>query len=1241
MSNRKRSSKRKLRIPLKFGDPICELGKSRISKEGVEANNDNGDEIKDCADSNNDGKQTAEAGSSGSGSVEEFKEYEEEYPTLNETILQSGCVNKESGGKTVNSTECCSEFEELTKETNSNKKEDNINRTNDNQMKGIKKTFASVVMPDGNGFDNKLELIPTMSEDGRDVVFDEEMIMEESRKWKMTLCGHFIGFKMSYNELHYNIRKMWGKYGLIDTVAQNGLYYFKFNNEYGMNQVLESGPWMVSNRPLFVQKWDPSVNIDLSEPVKLPLWIKLHNVPIEAWTVKGISAIASSLGTPLIMDKTTTRMCHGVLVEWVFGHCDRNCKKQGNEGVNVEARKENYGNIGAMTEKRGWVQQQRKKGGENLEKSKDYRSANKFAIFEEIEDSEIHEVQERNMKDVVDKYVNYQRQPTMEETKNWCKEMSKCIGGVQSRFVEWIPMTGTNNDLRIAVWNVRGMCNSTTQKEMSKMNESKRGCRIIMGWNPDDVNVMNIHTSNQAMLCLIETVDTKEKFFCCFTYAASFGKERRNLWNDISMYKGIVDNHPWVLMGDWNVSLELDEHSEGGAFKTTDMIEFQECLDCNEIEDINRTGVHFTWVQNRLDHSSGIMKKIDRVLSNVGFIDKHPNSHAIFMPHLTSNHSPAVEGCKMYQLVKKQKAMKLHIKKLSWKNDFNDAVHDEEKFLFQQAKVNWLSDGDRNSRYFHTMIKRRQNRSRIDMVYNESGDCFKGNQVAEQFVIHFQKFFGQKVAVQSLNLNVFKSLKRISTENADHMTRSVTDAEIKNAMFDICDNKAPGPDGYTAKFYKKSMEQGWEGYVDTSRGRGLKQGDPMSPYIFTMIMEVFTLILQKQIEDCKKFKYHWGCKKLGISHLCFVDDLLVLSHGDLESIMVIKKAMDLIKARVNSWKNKLLSYAGRLQLIASVLASMHIYWASAFRLPKAVIKDIDKPKNEGSLGIKNLGDWNDALLSKHLWNVISNKESSWVEWINAMRLKGKCIWTIKHDSNASCGWNQMLDLRDKMRKYVEYKIGDEKSIFLWHDKWWGDSSLCDLIPNEILQRYNMNDVKVRDMVRNGKWQWPAEWKRTYSVLKSIHVLKFKEGCKDRVVWKTSDGSNVKFSANRTWMDWRIKEETVPWRKGGLVFTLYTQTLLHILAFERLHGGVPAADACPLDVWRFGNVVELEISPWLPILYRFFCILCTTPIMAKKGQQHSQKHPCHLAMAAEQEQLTATETGTHECISNRFWNMGMG
>lgn len=102
---------------------------------------------------------------------------------------------------------------------------------------------------------------------------------------------------------------MWSKFGLKDIVAQNGLYLFNFREMEGMLKVLESGPWLVNNKPLLVQKWDPSIIVDRSDPVSLPCWIKLYDVPVEAWTVKGISAIASSLGTPIMMDKSTARMC--------------------------------------------------------------------------------------------------------------------------------------------------------------------------------------------------------------------------------------------------------------------------------------------------------------------------------------------------------------------------------------------------------------------------------------------------------------------------------------------------------------------------------------------------------------------------------------------------------------------------------------------------------------------------------------------------------------------------------------------------------------------------------------------------------------------------------------------------------------------------------------------------------------------------------------------------------------------
>ncbi|GJY23650.1 reverse transcriptase domain, reverse transcriptase zinc-binding domain protein [Tanacetum coccineum] len=316
--------------------------------------------------------------------------------------------------------------------------------------------------------------------------------------------------------------------------------------------------------------------------------------------------------------------------------------------------------------------------------------------------------------------------------------------------------------------------------------------------------------------------------------------------------------------------------------------------------------------------------------------------------------------------------------------------------------------------------------------------------------------------------------------------------------------------------------------------RGYEARGINSPYIFTLVMKGFTLILHKRIRDDGNFKYHWGCKELKISHICFADDLLVLCHSDLKSVKVVKRALDIfslilglnpnigkstvffgnvkdqakkeilsllpfklgnlpasylgeplitkhisftnckslidkVKLKVSDWKKIMLSYAGRLQLIASILSSMQVYWASVFILPKSVIKDINKllkgflwcqgelsngkakiawknvfrPKNKGGLGIKDLGQWNEVLMAKHLWNIASMKESLWVKWINVFRLKGETIWDVDCEKNSSYEVKNVILWKTKAGQYGNFSTNkawkdwrSSGSIMDWCDSIW-------------------------------------------------------------------------------------------------------------------------------------------------------------------------------------------------------------
>ena len=176
--------------------------------------------------------------------------------------------------------------------------------------------------------------------------------------------------------------------------------------------------------------------------------------------------------------------------------------------------------------------------------------------------------------------------------------------------------------------------------------------------------------------------------------------------------------------------------------------------------------------------------------------------------------------------------------------------------------------------------------------------------------------------------------------------------------------------------------------------KGVRQRDPLSPYIFVIAMDVLSKLLDAAAAY-GVFNYHPNCKRIKLIHLSFADDLLIFMKGNKDSIEGVQKILnvfytysglqlncdksefycsgvsrdtmnemqlstgfkcgslpvrylgvplvtrrlsfkdcyplfDKMKVRINCWSARLISYARRLQLIKTVLYSIQNFWCHHF-----------------------------------------------------------------------------------------------------------------------------------------------------------------------------------------------------------------------------------------------------------------------------------------------------------------------
>ncbi|GKA64547.1 RNA-directed DNA polymerase, eukaryota, reverse transcriptase zinc-binding domain protein, partial [Tanacetum coccineum] len=218
--------------------------------------------------------------------------------------------------------------------------------------------------------------------------------------------------------------------------------------------------------------------------------------------------------------------------------------------------------------------------------------------------------------------------------------------------------------------------------------------------------------------------------------------------------------------------------------------------------------------------------------------------------------------------------------------------------------------------------------------------------------------------------------------------------------------------------------------------KGLKQGDPLSPLLFILVMESLHLSFNR-VEEAGLFNGIQLNSSINISHLFYADDAVFVGQwceknintlvhilecffrasglrinmsksklmglnvdngkikeaalklgcltlkppftylgstvgGSMSRIQAWDGVVERVKSRLSKWKVKMLSIGGRLTLLKSVLGSMAIYQMSIHKAPLGVLRNLES-------------------LRSHFFNgcAPNNQKASWVNWKNALASKEK------------------------------------------------------------------------------------------------------------------------------------------------------------------------------------------------------------------------------------------------------------
>uniref|UniRef100_A0A2N9GTN8 Reverse transcriptase domain-containing protein n=1 Tax=Fagus sylvatica TaxID=28930 RepID=A0A2N9GTN8_FAGSY len=366
---------------------------------------------------------------------------------------------------------------------------------------------------------------------------------------------------------------------------------------------------------------------------------------------------------------------------------------------------------------------------------------------------------------------------------------------------------------------------------------------------------------------------------------------------------------PWVCFGDFNLTIS-DEEKLGGRRGNSSRQNFlQDMMFELGAIDLGYSGNQFTWSNNRWGRNA-IKERLDRGIASMSWRLKFPKATIYHLGAIKSDHCPIVLDTNPVDTFyprpfrfeaawtrdpRKQYNTQMALKK--WNREvFGHCQHRIDSLMLQIQQIQQneaTEENHRNEACLQYELSEWLLRNEILWRQKSRETWLREDrkEIRKHFLTHFTSQFCEEEVDFPTNLEELIPNSISDSEN-EELCRIPTPQEIKKTLFDMSAQKSPGPDGLPTTQGGEQYILGTHSQDSFNPSRGLRQGDPLSPYLFILCQETLSRLIEKQLSERRINGVKASIGGPAITHVMYADDIILFSKTNKKETTILNQCLD-------------------------------------------------------------------------------------------------------------------------------------------------------------------------------------------------------------------------------------------------------------------------------------------------------------------------------------------------------------